>query len=287
MVLHRLLIFFCLLAPAAFAADRFVINGGQSTLDARDLHAQAVLREIIRRTEPAYGPAEFVQIDWSLSRAGMIDALQTANPLTVARIATSPKLEETLVPVRIPVDMGLLSYRVMMIRRADQRLFDRVRTVQDMLALSSGAMPGWQIGAILKQQGAIVHETSQYDALFTMLAAGRFEYLSRGIAEIIPELAARQGSLPQLTVETGLLVQVALPQYFFVSPRTPRLAERLTDGMKAMMADGSLARMVRMAHAEDIARLNLADRRVIRLDNPFLPPGTPDLPPLSTILDSR
>jgi hypothetical protein len=65
---------------------------------------------------------------------------------------------------------------------------------------------------------------------------------------------------------------------YFWFPRTAegaRLAQRAEEGMRAMIADGSYDRIFDQHQRHKIERLQLARRRILRIENPLLGPETP------------
>lgn len=60
-----------------------------------------------------------------------------------------------------------------------------------------------------------------------------------------------------------------------LSPKHSQIAERLKTGLEAMVADGSLEVLVNRHFQDDLLKADLGRRTILRLENPFLPPGTP------------
>ncbi|HYD97835.1 MAG TPA: hypothetical protein VEH84_00505, partial [Alphaproteobacteria bacterium] len=139
----------------------------------------------------------------------------------------------------------------------------------------AGLGADWAITKVFEANGLPVEKSGGYEALFGMLAAGRFDYFSRGVTEIMPEYQGRRAAMPELAIEQTQLIYAPLPIYFFVTKGQQSLAARLHTGLEGMVEDGSLDRMVRQHFAEAIGTLKLSQRNVVRIDNPHLPPGVP------------
>jgi hypothetical protein len=110
-----------------------------------------------------------------------------------------------------------------------------------------------------------------------MLAKRRFEAFPRGISEIAPELHLRSPRFPELQIEKSLLLYYPQPIYFWF-PRNAKgeaLAKRLEEGMWSMINDGSYDALLWRFNRPALQALDMAHRRVLALDNPFLPPETP------------
>jgi len=110
-----------------------------------------------------------------------------------------------------------------------------------------------------------------------MLVAGRFDAFPRGLNEANRELEERKQSYPQLAVEQGKALFFQYPVYFWVRKENMALARRIERGLKAALAEGSFRKLFESYHAAEIDMLAKSRRQVIRLANPVLPPGTPEV----------
>ncbi|MDP3815655.1 MAG: hypothetical protein Q8Q83_11365, partial [Pseudomonas sp.] len=186
-------------------------------------------------------------------------------------------LEEALLPIRIPIDKGLLGYRVFLIQAEDQPRFAAVQSLEQLRQFSFGQQRDWSDVAIYKAAGLPVVTGSSYEGLFRMLMARRFDAFGRGVTEVSGELAHWRAKYPQMAIENELLLYYPLPVYFWF-PRTPegsRHVQRVEEGMLALIADGTLDRLFVEEYGATIESLGLRERRMLRIANPALPPGQP------------
>ncbi|MEL4341847.1 pilus assembly protein PilM [Shewanella xiamenensis] len=188
---------------------------------------------------------------------------------------TSKELEETMLPVRIPLFKGLLGNRLLIIRKSDEAKFANVKTLADFKQLTAGQNRYWPDASILEANGVPLVTSYQYTNLYPMLEGGRFDYLALGAQEIGDELASHPD--PALKIDSHILLQYRSPAYFFVSPKRPELAEAILAGLEHMISDGSFDEMFnRELKIEQLYRDAQFERRVIiRLDTPDLHPLTP------------
>jgi hypothetical protein len=168
-----------------------------------------------------------------------------------------------------------MGYRLLIIRAEDQSWFRRVQTIDQLRELRAGQGHDWPDTEILRANGLAVEATVDYDSLFRMLQLGRFDYLPRAINEPWEELALRSGR--GLAVEEGLMLYYPTAEYFFVNRDNVALAERIERGLRRALADGSFDKLFREhpVNANAFGKANVLKRRIIRLDNPLLPPETP------------
>ena len=91
----------------------------------------------------------------------------------------------------------------------------------------------------------------------------------------LPMRKKRSTNLMLLTVEPTLALYYPLPVYFFVARDNTALAERLQRGLQRALTDGSLKALFLQYHGSLLRQVQLDKRRLFRLNNPGLPPGTP------------
>jgi hypothetical protein len=269
-----LLSFILTLAPPAAAdpAMTFIYSDGQAELGHIKRFHWKVLEAALERTRASHGDYKMVALPPMPVSRQEYELAHESPVITVAVFNSTAERTGKLLPVRIPVDFGLLSYRVLLIREGDQDRFDRIATLGDLAALQFGVMPGWSDGKIMRAAGLPVVEGDNYDGLYRMLAAGRFDAFSRGASEIIADFDRAKSLAPGLAIEKHLLLHYPMPIYFWFAdtPEGRRRADRVRAGLAAMVEDGSLAAMIREHYRADIAALDLAGRRVIELPNPLL-----------------
>ncbi|MFC3912903.1 substrate-binding periplasmic protein [Pseudaeromonas sharmana] len=242
--------------------------------EARYAYRTAVLKLLLDKTAEAGAcplRAEFTGVTQdrglALLQEGRLDVVSM--PTTMAR-------ERAMRPVRYDILAGLLGYRVLLINQQQQAAFAGVRTLQQLRAFTFGFGSQWADLPLLQYNGFDVVSTPHAEALFGMLARGRFEAFPRGLNEAWLELGEQQARYPTLMVEPTLALYYPWPVYFFVARENSALAERLQLGMQRALADGSLQALFLRYHGDLIRQARLGERRLFRLANPGLPPGTPE-----------
>jgi hypothetical protein len=232
-----------------------------------------LLQHALDRTAAKYGPARALPSSLRMTEARYALELEGGR-LDVIWGSTSIEREERLLPVRIPLDKGLLSYRIAFIDGSQQGRIDEVKTLAQLRGLQIGQGVGWGDVDVYRFNGIPV-QTAAYESLFSMVAGGRFDLFPRGIGEVFEEFAVYAPHLPKLAIEHNLALFYPWPYYFFFNRNNAALAARVEEGLREMIRDGSFETLFRKNYGEAIRRANLAHRRLIRLENPFLPAGTP------------
>jgi ABC-type amino acid transport substrate-binding protein len=274
-----------LLLPTARASEPtapaetmiYIVHPPESPIDVRYDYHWEILKTALETTIPQWGPYRIERSEFMTERRQAFELKNATGKLTVMYLSTTPELEESLLPIRIPVDRNLGGYNVLLIRKADQPRIDAAHTLDDLRQLTFGLGLGWIDVDILRANGFRVVTGSSYDGLFEMLANRRFDVFPRAAVEILDEYNLRKDALPDLAIEQNLLIYYPLPMYFWFT-RTEsgrRLAARAEEGMKAMIADGTYDRIFDKYQRHKIESLRLKNRRLLAIDNPLLGPETP------------
>ncbi|MDK2126846.1 type 2 periplasmic-binding domain-containing protein [Parachitinimonas caeni] len=263
-----------LLAAAEFSD--IVYPGPESQLDSRNDFYWVLLGAALKRTAERFGPYRLRPSDMQMNGRRIMHELERGT-IQIAARATNPALEQQYLPIRIPLDKGMLGYRVFLIRREMQQKLDQVKTLEALRGFSIGQAETWIDVSILRSAGFNVITGATYEGLFGMLDARRFDLLCRSVIEAPVELDERRNLLPDLAIEKQVLLYYPLPRYFFVR-RTAQgelLARRVETGLNLMLADGSFDKIFKNYLDPIEQRLQLTKRRLFRIPNPELTPETP------------
>lgn len=237
-----------------------------------------LLHEALEQTRPDYGAYEIQSFTENVSVGRAIELAiegRLVNVLSAGVSQSAPAPDQEMIPVPFPIDKGVLGYRVALIDRRSQDRLSRVRSIDDLRQLSVGQGKGWGDVRVYEHERIPIETTYDYESLVLMLLHGRFDLFPRGLLEIAPELAAYGTRYPDLAVEQHLLLHYPFFQAFYVSRSAPRLAARLRAGLERMVADGSFDALFTRHFGKLLADLNLRQRVVIELENPFLPAWAP------------
>ncbi|TVZ37871.1 ABC-type amino acid transport substrate-binding protein [Alteromonadaceae bacterium 2753L.S.0a.02] len=154
---------------------------------------------------------------------------------------TNAAFEKDMQAIKFPLLRGLGHYRLLLIREADQALFDKVQSLQQLAKFTGGMGAQWPDVPIMMANNLPQVTVPGFGKLFRMLAAGRFDYFSRGIYQIQSEVDFYP-DLP-LAIEKHLLLSYPSNFYFFVKKGNEALAQRILIGLKNADADGSFSEL--------------------------------------------
>jgi len=186
---------------------------------------------------------------------------------------TSRAREQAILPLRVPLDRGLLGWRVALIRAEDQAQWLKPPTLAELALRRAGQGLHWPDTEILRANGLEVVTALGARQLLDMLRKRRIDYLPRSVLEVQGELDDNRAL--QLAVAPGFVLRYPAASYVFLSPRLRDLVVPLTRALESLVHDGSLDRVFRRHFQARLARLELAHRQLIPLENPLLPDETP------------
>ena len=240
--------------------------------EAEGFNPAVLLKEALQRANPRLQvvPHDYAEAT-SASRVYR-EALDGKN-VDVIWKPTTLERERDLLPVRIPIDKGLFGWRVALIRSEDKGAFFGMRSLEQLASMRAGLGFDWADRSIMEANELPVVTAPQYQLLFGMLQAKRFDYFPRSLAEVGAE--APQYADKGIVIESSFAMHYPFAVYFFVNRNNAALAEDIRKGLELMLADGSFQQLFVKQHGAVLQRLNLAKRYVIELENPFLPPATP------------
>jgi hypothetical protein len=203
----------------------------------------------------------------------IIELAHGGSGLDVLWAMTNPERERLLRPVRIPIDRGLIGWRLCLLRRQDEHLLRGVDSAAALGHFVAGKGHDWPDLRILRANGLSTTAVNSYPALFGMLARGRFDYLPRSVIE----LGGERGLIERanLVLDPYLVLHYPAALYFFVHRERADLADALQLGLERAQADGSFEALFRTTHEPQLRAAQLTQRRVIELVNPLLPESAP------------
>ncbi|WP_170252909.1 substrate-binding periplasmic protein [Colwellia echini] len=254
--------------PKGYAIDTVKILKPLLGHDKRSKHKDEIVLRSLQVTEEEYGPYKFETIDGNMTPGRALISIQDGEMINTFIIPSNDEWDAHAIAIKIPVRQGLLSYRLLLVNKANLDKFSKVKTLADLSQLTAGLHNGWVTTSIFKAAGMKTLTAHNYEGLFLMLSRNRFDYIPRAIYEIYDELHTRKSELKDIVVEPTLALYLPMVTYVYVSPKEPRLAKRIEAGLRILIASGEINTILNKYYAEDIARADLSNRTIIKIDNP-------------------
>jgi hypothetical protein len=238
----------------------------------RDEYTFQLLHEALERTRDRYGDFVLTPSPAMHEKYRPTTLEHGDEGINISVYPAKSDLGDKIFPVRIPIHRGLIGYRVLTIRAADQPRFDKVRSVADLKAFRFGLIGSWSDVEILQQAGFTVETSSSQNGLYRMLNAKHTDALSNSIPPAMQLLEHYSPTYPAMAIEKKLLLHYPMPFYFwFRNDQEGRLrAERVRAGLESMVRDGTIKALFYKYFGEILKQLDFDHRRIIELPNPTL-----------------
>jgi len=189
-------------------------------------------------------------------------------------ISTTNSREEKMIPVKIPIYRGILGLRLLLVTKENHSEISKLRSIDGLREYTGGHGRHWgDLPVYAANQLTVVTNTS-YSNLFKQLKKGHFDYFHRGLNEVWVEQLNHSS---ELVIADRVMLFYQHPIYFFVGKHRPELAEKIKDGLKISIEDGSFEKLFLNEFTDIIQKGKLNERNLIILKNPVVPDGTPDI----------
>lgn len=232
-------------------------------------YAQILLEQALKR---AGGNYRVERHHVRMHQVRAIEHLKSGEGIDVFDTMTSIAREQDLLPIRIPIDKGLIGWRLLLIKQSRAATFSAITSLDGLRQLTAGQGKDWPDTKVLEAAGLPVYGTSDYGSLFKLLENGGIDYFPRGVGEAWADLDLYPN---KLMVEATIALRYPTAIYFFVRKGNTRLAADITAGLEKMIADGSFDSLFKQYYGPAIRRARFKDRRIFDLANPVLPAGMP------------
>ncbi len=267
----RTILLLAVLALPRFAQADIVVRfpRPESSPDERSRYTQRLLELVLAR---AYLTYRVEQNPVRMQQGRAIVRLKSNEGIDVLSTMTSVEREQEMLPIRIPIDKGLIGWRLLLINKTHADKFKSVSALDDLKKLIAGQGNDWPDLRIMRANGLNVYGTSSYDSLFNMLESERIDYFPRSVTEIWAEVDLYQ---QRLAVEPAIALRYPTAIYFFVRKGNTRLATDIREGLEKMIADGAFEKLFQEHFGDTIRRARFKDRHIFELKNPLMPAGMP------------
>jgi len=183
-----------------------------------------------------------------------------------------PEFESKFDAVYIPIDRGLLGWRIFIINKKQQEDFSKIKTLEQLKTKIAGQGIGWTDGLIIEKSGIRVQTSAKIENLINMVDAGRFDFFPLGVNETHGFLAQFGKGKPNLVVEDTLVLAYPFARLFYVKKGNKVLHDDIKMGLEKAYSDGSFQKFIENHpfFKEGLTKANLKKRTIIRINNPFM-----------------
>jgi len=253
-----------LLASAAIEV-RYPVNIDNSTYQQRDIYFTQLLKLALE-----HSGQEFQLISMpvpTIPEERSMKMLQERY-YDIHWMSTTPNSEKQLLPIYIPLDKGLIGWRLMLVHNDNKDMFANVKSIQGLKNLTAGLGHHWPDTLIFNANNLQVFTATTTSGLQKMLSLKRIDYFPRSILEIWQEHATSE--YLALTIDSHIVLTYPAAIYFFVSKDNSTLQKLIKHGLELAIADGSFDRLFQQNFAEVIQQANLQQRRRFNLTHSLI-----------------
>jgi hypothetical protein len=274
--LIRFILFFVFLIffKCAFSTTEIKLIRPETKEDNRYKYALKILSESLEITKKDYGNYKITFSAYSMTRDREFEELLEGVNLNVTAQPTKAKWEDKLIPIKIPIEMGLVGMRIFLIKKSNLSLLKKIKTIEDLKKLTIGSVSSWSSTQALDDQGFKTVQMPSYDALFSMFLMDRFILLPRGVNEIWDEYKSQSNEFKKnVVIDESILLYMPLPIYFFISPKEKKIANRIRTGLEALIKNGQFKKIFNDEYDKLIKKSNYKNRKFFFLKNPNVRPS--------------
>lgn len=249
----------------------FTYRAPESDRDTRLHYEIQVLRLALEKTTDEYGPFRLEPTP----RINVARCMQSVRQHKFTNFFCSLGYTEIydtypdVTYVRFPIELGILSYRTCFTNAKTAEKLENITSLRELRGLTHGLGRDWADVAVLKHNGFKVVEVDQYETLFTMAAAGRFDLFCRGTNEIKEEYDVRK-DINGLVYDRNIVIHYPMPLFLYTNKANTAAIERITEGLHKALKDGSLVTLWKSKHLPSADFAQLHKRRLFRLQNPVV-----------------
>jgi hypothetical protein len=176
-----------------------------------------------------------------------------------------------MIVIATPIANNLLGYRIPIVKTTNKLELLQAHQSGTIKHLKHGIPETWSDATIFRHNNYKVAEEGNFDDVFKRLNAGRFDYTTFGVNEVISVFKNKAAFFNTLTIEPSIMFFYPFPLVFYVHPDMPYLANRIDKGLNKLIDTGQLDKIFNHYYVHVVEDLQLHDREIIILENPLIP----------------
>ena len=254
----------------AYAETLFTVRGPEYPGDVRMDYDFDILKLALDATIDTHGPYRLQKTPTGLNFKRAIETAQKGIfPNFFLRNMVTRKGMDEMIPVIFPVERGITGYRVALIKPNMQREIEKIDDFSDLRKFDIIQGIGWPDNQILRANGLRVLTGPSFPLIREMVLNNRAQLFLRGVSEIIPETQHNTDEI-SLSIEKKVLIHYPFPRFLFTAKENTDAALRIEAGLLKACLNGSFTKLWEKYFKKDIEALNLNQRKVFNLQNPFI-----------------
>ncbi|OUR95234.1 hypothetical protein A9Q84_15440 [Halobacteriovorax marinus] len=243
----------------------------QSEKDTRRPEVKELIKLALEATKDTHGPYILKKSSQYMNIKRQERELKNSKNINIAWFDTTEEKNNKLLPIEIPMQMGIVGYRVLLVQEKFKKKFEKVSNIEDLRKLKNGLMKSWNNYDIFNYNNLPIALGNNYEGLFLKLRNGHFDYFSRGLNEAYKELQDRPSLQKDLVVDKNISLYYKHYNFLYTSKKNIALNERIKKGLKLIIKNGIFYKVFCKFNRKYIEQSNLSNRTLIELYNPIIP----------------
>ncbi|GEA50225.1 hypothetical protein VIN01S_10290 [Vibrio inusitatus NBRC 102082] len=249
--LHQFIGLSCLsIASLSVAGEDIQVIKMTPKQSQEDVSHDYLVKLVSRSTEIAeehFGPSRIEFMPIMLSQGRVLQLLGIGGVLDLVSSAPTSEREASFLSVKVPIFMGLLGYRMMIISPEKRMEFEEITSEDQLKNLVACQGTAWPDADILEDSGYKVFRVDKFEQMFEELHDGGCDYFPRGITEGYGELEYYNEKNPEkpLAKFDSVLIHYQVPLMFYTSHNNFELAAKIQYGMERMVENGELEALLK------------------------------------------
>lgn len=243
-------------------------------------YEREILKAVLKATEKDFGLWKIEEDSRELPGDEESKAFTEKNYDLFVTIAGNQKfINQEIYIIEKPLAKNLLGYRIPIVHQNVLKQFSTDAAASDLKKLVHGIPETWSDVQIFEDNGYSVLEKGNLENLFERLSNKEFDYTAFGANEVLSVFETRTSKFDNLQLANGVLFYYPFPLVFYVHPKHEKLANRLEIGLERIEENGIQDSIFKSYYGTLVNDLNLKERQIFKLENPFIPEVFKNLQP--------
>lgn len=265
------ILYFTAVSVCMAQANIFTYKGPESKEDKRYIYVKKVLELALNKTKTEYGDFELQATNEGMNLGRLL--LQMNKGIYknyFFKVSITDELLENSHVIKFPIDRGVSGYRIAFTNQNRKNSYCAITNKEALSKVIIAQGIGWLDSDILKYNGLNVYTLSNYKSIFEMVSLNRVDLFFRAINEIKAEYETEYVTYPNLVIEPCIALYYPLPRFFVTDKNNIENANRIEKGLQMAFEDGSFNKLWEEYFRDSIELVNLSNRTLIKLDNPYI-----------------
>lgn len=174
--------------------------------------------------------------------------------------------EKTYLPLYVPLERGLLGFRICLTHPDNHLDFKKINRVSDFKIhnMNVGLVRGWPDVDIMKSNGIPVSESLTYQEVINQLLTRQVDCFSRSVIEAKTEVR----HFKELIIESRIALVYPFADIMYVNPNNPELWQQLQSGFEKAIEDEDFFQIYQQYYGDFLEKNLFYDRKLLIMDNP-------------------